>query len=117
MTAHAHSAASLAGERQSGRLGRRAEAVLRALHEAVAPLTDRQVAEQLGFADLNGVRPRITELIALGLAAEAGQTQCAVTRKTVRLVRATTAAERAAAEQRTEFQPELSLSFASQPQP
>lgn len=49
--------------------------------------TDRQVAGWLGFADMNAVRPRITELIERGWVEECGATRCPVTGKTVRLVR------------------------------
>lgn len=44
----------------------RQEAVLRVIREAKAPLTARQVMVKLGLADMNSVRPRITELMRKG---------------------------------------------------
>ena len=37
-------------------------------------LSDRQVCKQLGFSDMNAVRPRITELTTLGFLEEIGKT-------------------------------------------
>lgn len=88
MHSHPNSTAALAGEQQNGRLGRRAEAVLAALRTCASPPTDRDLAEKLGFADLNAVRPRITELIELGLVVEMPSIACPVTGKTVRTTRA-----------------------------
>jgi chromosome condensin MukBEF MukE localization factor len=48
--------------------------------------TDRQVKTILGFNDMNQVRPRITELIKLGLLEEVGKTKCPITCKMVRVV-------------------------------
>ena len=48
--------------------------------------TDRQVKTILGFDDMNQVRPRITELIQLGLLEEVGKTKCPITCKMVRVV-------------------------------
>lgn len=48
--------------------------------------TDREIMRGLGFADMNAVRPRITELIASGVLFEVGTQQCPVTDKWVRLV-------------------------------
>tara|TARA_R100001163_G_scaffold14424_1_gene13172 strand:- start:4136 stop:4414 length:279 start_codon:yes stop_codon:yes gene_type:complete len=48
--------------------------------------TDRQVKTILGFNDMNQVRPRITELIQLGLLEEVGKTKCPITCKMVRVV-------------------------------
>ncbi|MFA5265067.1 MAG: hypothetical protein WC378_14680 [Opitutaceae bacterium] len=93
MNSHTNSAASLAQERDNGRLGRRAEAVLMALRSFQSPPTDRMIAEKLGYADLNAVRPRITELIELGLVVEMRSTTCQVTGKTVRTTRALHPAE------------------------
>lgn len=49
-------------------------------------MTDREIADHLGFADLNQVRPRITEMIALGFLRECGKVKDAVTGRSVRLV-------------------------------
>lgn len=94
---HTNSTASLAGEKSNGRLCRRAEAVLTALRAIGHPPTDREIAEHLKFADLNAVRPRITELITLGLVVELASVTCPITGKTVRTTRALHAAEIAAA--------------------
>lgn len=51
------------------------------------PLTDRQVAEDLGFNDLNSVRPRISEMIDDGVLVEVGKIKDFLTRVNVRLVR------------------------------
>lgn len=93
MNTHSNSVESFAGERRNGRIGRRSEAVLLALRSLPTPPTDRQVAEALGFVDLNAVRPRITELIEAGLAVEVGAVSCPVTGKTVRITRALSTAE------------------------
>lgn len=49
-------------------------------------MTDREIAERLGFDDLNQVRPRITEMIVLGFLRECGKVKDSVTGKTVRIV-------------------------------
>lgn len=85
---HRHSAESLHDEQAQGRISRRAEAVLKVLQGATRPLTDREIADALGFSDLNAVRPRITELIALGFVAEMRAVRCETTGKTVRTTRA-----------------------------
>lgn len=48
--------------------------------------TDRQIKDELRLPDMNSVRPRITELIDLGLLREAGKAKDPITNKTVRLV-------------------------------
>lgn len=53
------------------------------------PTTDRRIMEGLGFADMNTVRPRVTELLDLGLLEAVGSTNDHRTGKTVRLVRVT----------------------------
>lgn len=50
------------------------------------PQTDREIAEALGFSDMNAVRPRITELIKANFLAECGEQKCPVTGKMVRVV-------------------------------
>jgi hypothetical protein len=49
-------------------------------------MTDREIAERMGFADLNQVRPRISEMINLGFLRECGKVKDSVTGKTVRIV-------------------------------
>jgi hypothetical protein len=62
-------------------------AVLGAVRRAFrARATDRQVMTSLGFADMNSVRPRITELVKDGLLAEVDSEIDPITGKTVRVV-------------------------------
>ena len=51
------------------------------------PMTDRQVLDIMRFQDMNQVRPRISELIDMGLLKECGKVRDEITNKTVRLVR------------------------------
>lgn len=80
---HANSLAAYHAERL--RLSDRAERVLGYIANK-GPSTDRQVMAGLGFGEPGAVRPRITELIDLGLLMEVGNTKCAITGKTVRIV-------------------------------
>jgi len=52
-----------------------------------APTTDRNIKSALRYADMNSVRPRITELIKKCCVEECGRVVCGVTGKNVRLVR------------------------------
>ena len=45
------------------------------LIEQHGPMSDRQVRDRLGFSDMNAVRPRISELVDLGLLEEVGRRQ------------------------------------------
>lgn len=72
MSAHANSVASLATELSGGRLGRRSAAILATARESGEPYTDRSIMLELGHTDPNAVRPRITELIDMGLLVETG---------------------------------------------
>ncbi len=47
-------------------------------------LTDREVANAMGFKDLNMARPRITELVKSGTLSEIGKVKDFLTGKTVR---------------------------------
>ena len=80
---HEHSRA--AHDAELLKLSLRAANVLTWLREH-GPATDRQVATALGFTDMNGVRPRITELIDANLLEESGKTLCPTTGKRVRIV-------------------------------
>lgn len=80
---HANSIAAYHAE--APRLSRRAQLVLDWLQEH-GPATDRQVMAGLGFADMNAIRPRITELMEARELVETGSTRCATTGKTVRMV-------------------------------
>jgi len=65
-------------------LSRRAKNILGVFRDIEEPMTDRDVAELMGFSDMNSVRPRITELCDAGLIEEVGSAKCKVTGKTVR---------------------------------
>lgn len=65
----------------------RCRIILKVYEKYVRPLTDREVARDLGFRDMNSVRPRITEMIESGVLVEVGKVKDAVTHVSVRLVR------------------------------
>ncbi len=81
MTIHANSHAAW----RTLDIGMRQAAVLDVYREASEPLTDRQVGDRLGLTDLNGCKPRITELVRLGHLIERGSAKDAVTGRSVRL--------------------------------
>lgn len=87
MSAHVHSLEAWEELRAGRQLSRRQAQILRWLLAHPRPWTDRQVAERLGYFDMNSVRPRITELVKMDLLEEAGAVKCQVTGKRVRLVR------------------------------
>lgn len=62
----------------------RSEAILSVYRESMRPLTDRQVMEALGFADMNQIRPRCTELIQAGELCEVETIKDPVTGRPVR---------------------------------
>ena len=69
-------------------LGRRQTAILRAFQaRSGIPATDRAIATWLGYREMNQVRPRISELIDLGILEKCGETLDMTTRRTVRVVR------------------------------
>jgi hypothetical protein len=55
------------------------------LYKPDSKFTDRGIAVLLGFADINMVRPRLSELIDFGYLRECGKTKDMVTGRTVRL--------------------------------
>ncbi len=65
-------------------IGMRQAAVLDVYREASEPLTDRQCGERLGLTDLNGCKPRITELVAKSHLIERDTVRCPVTGRPVR---------------------------------
>jgi hypothetical protein len=67
-------------------LNKRCQMVVTALDD-LGVATDRRIKEHLNLPDMNNVRPRVTELIKLGLLIECGDEVCDVTNKTVRRVR------------------------------
>ena len=68
------------------KLGERANRILRWMESKPAPMTDREVKDQMGFHDMNEVRPRITELVKYNLLHEVGKKKCPATNKSVRIV-------------------------------
>lgn len=87
---HPNSTVAFAQEREDGKLGHRAAMILDAARRGGTEtyFTDRQMMAKLGFTDMNAVRPRITELIDIGLLVEVGAIRCPVTSKKVRVCRA-----------------------------
>jgi hypothetical protein len=92
---HEHSLEAHTIERDSGRLSRRAQAIMALyvrIHDHAKPfiengITDREAMDFLYFKDMNSVRPRITELIKSGKLEECGSMLDPATNKRVRLVR------------------------------
>ncbi len=76
---HAHSLRAYA----SSDFSDRERAIIHCLGESAVPLTAREIAGRLGYADLNAVRPRLTELLEDHIVAEATRVRCPVTGKTV----------------------------------
>lgn len=66
-------------------LSKRCKAVVGALGD-LGVATDRRIKDHLGFPDMNNVRPRVNELIKMGIVMEHHQELCDVTNKTVRAV-------------------------------
>jgi hypothetical protein len=93
MSMHKNSRAAYAAEQET--MGRRALACLEAVRE-LGYATDRQVRDHLAMHDMNAVRPRLTELVQAGWLAECGEVLDFATHKQVRVLRCTTAEERAA---------------------
>jgi hypothetical protein len=59
-------------------LGDKQEEVLFAIKQMVAG-TDTEIANYLGYSDINSVRPRRFELVELGLVREVGKRICSIT--------------------------------------
>jgi hypothetical protein len=64
----------------------RAGKVMHTLYNAECSMTDREIRDELGFQEMNQVRPTITHLLDSGHLVEAGQTICSTTNRVVRLV-------------------------------
>ncbi len=77
---HANSVASF----ESFQLSERDALVLGVFTASTVALTDRQVADRLGFADMNAVRPSITRLTERHILQEYASVKCPKTKKTVR---------------------------------
>ena len=82
---HPHSLTTYREEQPT--LGARASTILD-LFRRVGQMSDREVLSHLGLTDPNAVRPRITELVRMGLLREVGTTTDFVTHKTVRVCEA-----------------------------
>lgn len=80
---HAHSVEAHAAVRETR--AARQEQILKVVRES-GPLTDRQIRNVLGLPDMNCVRPRINELLELGLLIERTATRDPETNRTVRTV-------------------------------
>lgn len=66
-------------------LSKRCKAVMFAV-DMLGVATDRMIKDYLDLPDMNGVRPRVTELVKMGKLVEKASTKCPVTSKTVRQV-------------------------------
>jgi len=86
MRIHPHSIEAKTG--QNGKFGKRERKIYKCLMACGRPMTDREVRDRLfgPLADMNAVRPRITELRDKGWIREVGAKRDAMTRKKVRLV-------------------------------
>jgi hypothetical protein len=62
------------------------EAQVLAALQTMGVASDREIASQMGSADPNAARPRITGLIDRGIVREVGSQVCKVTGRRVRLV-------------------------------
>ena len=83
---HCHSIEAYHEERK--KLSRRAKDILAFVKTNGSPMTDRHIKDAMfgREADMNRVRPRITELIDMGFLQQYGNTKDALTGKTVRVV-------------------------------
>jgi len=80
-----HKNSKKALEEEKDKLSKRCKAVVFAC-DMLGVATDRQIKDYLKLPDMNGVRPRVTELIKLGLLSEHDSVKCDITDKTVRRV-------------------------------
>jgi repressor of nif and glnA expression len=78
------------------KLSKRAAEILKFLKDIQHGMTDRQVKDAMygQNADMNRVRPRITELIEVGLLVQVNQAKDQLTGKTVRVVEVNRAVQR-----------------------
>lgn len=88
-----NSTQALQSEQSTGKLSKRSELILKAARNGGFPdglFTDRQMCRRLGFSDMNSVRPRITELLNVGLLVAHDSIDDEVTGKSVRRCRQAT---------------------------
>lgn len=69
------------------KLSKRCTEILDHLEAHPRAWTDREIKRNLNYDDMNMVRPRITELLKIGLLIEVGKTICSATNKSVRTVK------------------------------
>lgn len=86
MSTHEHSLDSYSELRADGNLSKRQALIMQWLSAKGKALTDREIATGMHFPDMNCVRPRVTELVQMGLLHEYSSVICPVTRKRVRTV-------------------------------
>ena len=86
---HEHSGASHREQQASGSTETFRRLAFDIVASSPVPMTDREVMEALGEADVNNVRPEITRLKQDGLLFESGKTTYAWTGKRVRQTKAT----------------------------
>jgi hypothetical protein len=89
MSIHTHSHMAFEDMQTGGKLSRRQAAILAWLLTRNRPHTDREVAAGMGYPDMNAVRPRITELLRMGILEETDAVHCPITSKRVRRVQPT----------------------------
>ena len=73
MSVHANSIEAIESLKASGAISKRCKEILSALDGSYMEYvgrSDRAIAEMLGYADMNSVRPRITEMIKAGILEE-----------------------------------------------
>lgn len=73
--------------RENGSLGKRRQMIVDVMGVRRLPMTDRQVMRALRFTDPNAVRPRINELIKLGILEECGSVRDPESGRVVRQVK------------------------------
>jgi len=72
---------SMLAYHQLATLGLRQQEVYAIICRSSLPLTDREIARELGYFDPNKVRPRRNELVKAGLVEEVGKRICTVSGK------------------------------------
>ena len=82
---HIHSKLSFRELQES--LGERQGSILKIVTSIKRLVTDRQVKNLLKLEDMNSVRPRITELLRLGVLKEGTPIKCPITGRKVRRVK------------------------------
>lgn len=86
MTTSMHVNSIAAYHEEKAKLNKRAGIIFEFLATHPVAHTDRQIMTALHYAEPNAVRPRITEMIKVGLLQEFGSARCEVTGRPVRLV-------------------------------